>query len=162
MTRRWNRWPEGSEELLTQLWAKGLSGATIARMMGGGLKRNAVIGKAHRLKLARRAPSPSGLPPQTREQFNARRRARHAEKRVSAGYAPPHTRFNGMKPRLLKAPHAPPVAIVAYAGEPQLITDLPNRKGCRYAVTETTPFKFCGAPGYPWCEYHQAVVWRPV
>lgn len=67
-----------------------------------------------------------------------------------------------LPPRLHEARHAPPVAQPAYAGDPKLITELPNGKGCRFAVTDDRPFKFCGAPGYPWCEHHKAIVWRPV
>ena len=49
-------WTPEKEEKLKQLWKKGHSGSQIAMMLGG-TTRNAVIGKAHRLKLEARTVS---------------------------------------------------------------------------------------------------------
>lgn len=49
-------WTEDRVSVLTKLWAEGLSGSQIARRLGG-ITRNAVIGKVHRLGLAARVPS---------------------------------------------------------------------------------------------------------
>lgn len=46
----------GNIELLTSLYAEGKSASEIARSLGQGVSRNAVIGKAVRLKLPRRGP----------------------------------------------------------------------------------------------------------
>ena len=48
------RWSEERVELLTKLWAEGLSASQIAARLGG-VSRNAVIGKVHRLGLAGRS-----------------------------------------------------------------------------------------------------------
>lgn len=50
-------WTEKRIAQLAKLWKEGRTASEIAKEMGGGLTRNAVIGKAHRLKLERR-PSP--------------------------------------------------------------------------------------------------------
>lgn len=50
-------WTEDRIEILKQLWDKGLSASQIAKELGEGVTRNAVIGKAHRLNLKSR-PSP--------------------------------------------------------------------------------------------------------
>ena len=50
-------WTEEREQRLRDLWEKGYTASQIAEMLGGGTTRNAVIGKAHRLKLAARAVS---------------------------------------------------------------------------------------------------------
>jgi len=50
-------WTEERVALLKECWAEGLSASQIAERLGGGTTRNAVIGKAHRLGLAKR-PSP--------------------------------------------------------------------------------------------------------
>ena len=42
-------WPPEHGALLRQWWAEGLSAATIADQLGGGLTRNAVIGKVNRM-----------------------------------------------------------------------------------------------------------------
>ena len=50
-------WTEEREQKLKELWRKGYTASQIAEMLGGSTTRNAVIGKAHRLKLAARAAS---------------------------------------------------------------------------------------------------------
>ncbi|RMF73585.1 MAG: global cell cycle regulator GcrA-like protein [Alphaproteobacteria bacterium] len=50
-------WTDEKIELLKKLWAKGLSASQIAKELGDGISRNAVIGKVHRLGLKSR-PSP--------------------------------------------------------------------------------------------------------
>ena len=50
-------WTDDKIEQLKKLWGKGLTASQIAKEIGGGITRNAVIGKAHRLKLPSR-PSP--------------------------------------------------------------------------------------------------------
>ena len=49
-------WSSDTIDALRQLWADGQSASQIAKALGG-ISRNAVIGKAHRLKLPSR-PSP--------------------------------------------------------------------------------------------------------
>ena len=49
-------WTDERVEMLKQLWTEGLSASQIADKMGG-VSRNAVIGKVHRLKLESRAKS---------------------------------------------------------------------------------------------------------
>jgi GcrA cell cycle regulator len=53
-------WTPEKEEKLKQLWKKGHSGSQIAAMLGN-TTRNAVIGKAHRLKLEARSVSSNRL-----------------------------------------------------------------------------------------------------
>ena len=50
-------WTDERVEKLRELWDKGLSASQIAKELGEGVTRNAVIGKAHRLGLKSR-PSP--------------------------------------------------------------------------------------------------------
>jgi len=50
-------WTDDKIDKLQKLWGKGLTASQIAEKLGGGITRNAVIGKAHRLKLPSR-PSP--------------------------------------------------------------------------------------------------------
>ena len=63
------QWSPERVETLTRLWAEGLSARQIAEKLGGGVTRNAVIGKAHRLNLQRgteipkKEPEPEPVPP---------------------------------------------------------------------------------------------------
>src|SRR3954447_20149266 len=56
-------WTDERVELLKKLWSDGLSASQIANQLGG-VSRNAVIGKVHRLSLSGRAkPAASGPRP---------------------------------------------------------------------------------------------------
>ncbi len=52
-------WNEPRVELLTRLWVAGETARAIAEKLGGGVTRNAVIGKAHRLGLTGKQGSKS-------------------------------------------------------------------------------------------------------
>ncbi|MBX7146053.1 MAG: GcrA family cell cycle regulator [Alphaproteobacteria bacterium] len=59
------QWTEQRINLLKDLWGQGKSASQIARILGEGLTRNAVIGKVHRLGLASRptvSSSPQSIP----------------------------------------------------------------------------------------------------
>ena len=47
-------WTDERVDLLRRLWGEGKTAAEIAKELGEGVTRNAVIGKAHRLKLSSR------------------------------------------------------------------------------------------------------------
>lgn len=54
-------WTDERVELLAKLWAEGLSASQIATQLGG-VSRNAVIGKVHRLKLSGRGRASAAQP----------------------------------------------------------------------------------------------------
>lgn len=55
-------WTDERVALLKKLWMEGLSASQIAAELSGGVTRNAVIGKVHRLKLSARAKPASVAP----------------------------------------------------------------------------------------------------
>jgi GcrA cell cycle regulator len=55
------RWSDDAADALKRLWRDGRSASEIADLMGEGVTRNMVIGKAHRLGLEAR-PSPIKRP----------------------------------------------------------------------------------------------------
>ena len=59
-------WTDDRVEMLKKLWADGLSASQIAAELGG-ITRNAVIGKVHRLGLSGRAKAPSSSAPRPRK-----------------------------------------------------------------------------------------------
>ena len=67
LRRGWNKgketmmWTDERVELLKKLWADGLSASQIAAELGG-ITRNAVIGKVHRLGLSGRAETLGNIP----------------------------------------------------------------------------------------------------
>ena len=77
-------WTEDKEKKLKELWEKGHTASQIAEILGN-TTRNAVIGKAHRLKLAARAGSkhnsihkkqPEAVSAQNRTDKNISRKSR--------------------------------------------------------------------------------------
>jgi len=84
-------WTDDRVDRLTQLWTDGLSAREIARALGGGVTRNAVIGKLHRLGLLG-ARGPVSAKPRTRPARTAavarRRRAPKAHREADAARAP--------------------------------------------------------------------------
>ena len=62
MTDAGAAWTDERVELLKRLWSEGLSASQIAAQIGG-VTRNAVIGKVHRLGLSGRAKAPSTAAP---------------------------------------------------------------------------------------------------
>src|SRR5438094_10225878 len=59
-------WTDERVETLKKLWTEGLSASQIAAELGG-ITRNAVIGKVHRLGLSGRAKSPASTTPRPRK-----------------------------------------------------------------------------------------------
>ena len=62
-------WTPEREEKLKELWKKGHSGSQIANLLGN-TTRNAVIGKAHRLKLQARTTSKKSISKKSAEKIN--------------------------------------------------------------------------------------------
>ena len=67
-------WTSEKVEKLKELWSKGHTASQIAEALGD-TTRNAVIGKAHRLKLEARAPSKQSSSPKSRENRQVMRRS---------------------------------------------------------------------------------------
>ena len=55
-------WTEERVELLRKLWLDGWSASRIAVELAGGVTRNAVIGKVHRLGMSGRVKAPTAMP----------------------------------------------------------------------------------------------------
>ena len=145
-------WTDERVELLKKLWQDGLSASQIAKQLGG-VTRNAVIGKVHRLGLSGRA-APSK--PQ-RTVFKAPRPARPAAAAPSA-------------PRRIAEPVAshPAPAPVRYADEkPGTATVLTlGAHMCKWPIGDPAQdnFTFCGRRADetgPYCHEHAQVAYQP-
>ena len=150
-------WTDERVETLKKLWLDGLSASQIAKQLGG-VTRNAVIGKVHRLGLSgRAAPSQPARPA-----FKAPRPARPAATAVPMARraAPPQTRE--ASPITARAPSPPPqpeergVATVLTLGAHM----------CKWPIGDpaTDDFSFCGrrsADDGPYCVEHARVAYQP-
>lgn len=156
-------WTEDRVARLTKLWADGLSASQIAAILGG-VTRNAVIGKVHRLGLSGRAkPAPSST-------SRVKRQPR------SSGYATSRTpraapRSNGATALKIDAD-----AEIRFRPKPTEDVVVPmSRRLTVMQLTEDTckwpngdpqnsDFSFCGHTSKettPYCEFHSKLAFQP-
>ena len=146
-------WTEDRVEILTKLWAEGLSASQIAAKLGG-VTRNAVIGKVHRLGLSGRA-KPS-RPSIKRARATRKPRARVVSK-------PRAPRMPAQPPAL---PPPPPLEAKPMAnGEYATIMTIRDHM-CKWPIGDPSDsdFRFCGRKikdSEPYCEAHCNVAYQP-
>lgn len=151
-------WTEDRVEILKKLWAEGLSASQIAKQLGG-VTRNAVIGKVHRLGLSGRA-TPSR--PQRRTVTRSSSRPRQASPANRARSKPSAPR----NPVVKAAPPSPPLEAEKMAnGEYATVLTL-KESMCKWPIGDPaeTTFRFCGrrsSPGHAYCEAHSAMAFQP-
>ncbi len=144
-------WTEDRVEILAKLWADGLSASQIATQLGG-VTRNAVIGKVHRLGLSGRA-KPS-------------RPAKRAAKRTTA-----RTRRTAGSRGLMPRRAAPPPPIAPLEAKPlpngEFATILTiNEQMCKWPIGDpsSAEFRFCGRgtnKAEPYCKAHAQLAYQP-
>ena len=150
-------WTDERVELLKKLWADGLSASQIAAELGG-VTRNAVIGKVHRLGLAGRAKSPSSAAPRPRKP-----RAPHMLR-----VARPSIRGNTALMQAFEYDiEAEPAFVdnVIPLGQRRTLLEL-TEETCRWPIGDPgqPDFFFCGGQaitGLPYCAYHSRVAYQP-
>lgn len=152
-------WTDDRVELLKKLWADGLSASQIAGRLGG-VTRNAVIGKVHRLGLSGRATSSRSSSPRPRRQHVPR-----------AGRAPSMlygTRGNtALKPQYdTDLDLVPLEELVIPLHERASIMTL-KESMCRWPIGDPgdSEFHFCGRKKcgtLPYCKHHARMAYQPV
>ena len=146
-------WTEDRVGALKKLWLEGQSASQIAKQLGGGVTRNAVIGKVHRLGLSGRA-----APSQP-----ARATFRPARPRPTPTQAPSAPRrIEALQPRASMPvparptmPELPGTATVMTLGAHM----------CNWPIGDpsSTEFSFCGrrASEGVYCVEHARVAYQP-
>ncbi len=143
-------WTDDRVELLKTLWAEGLSAAQIANKMGG-VTRNAVIGKVHRLGLSGRAtpakPQRGCAPSPERREASAAPKARR-----------PEVKSVIPEPEFI----AP---LVLDTGDRTTVTTIKNNM-CKWPLGDPAreDFHFCGQStlsGKSYCAYHAHLAFQP-
>ena len=143
-------WTDERVESLKKLWLEGLSASQIAKQLGG-VTRNAVIGKVHRLGLSGRA-APSQ--PQ-RSVFRAPRPPRPVQ---AAAPAP-------RRPAPQPVPVAAPIIRDEAPGQATVLTL--GAHMCRWPIGDpaTENFSFCGrrtgGEDGPYCHDHAMIAYQP-
>ncbi|MFN4175580.1 GcrA family cell cycle regulator [Phenylobacterium sp.] len=137
-------WTDDRVHTLTRLWREGLSASQIARALAGGVTRNAVIGKVHRLGLSGRTkPSAPAL--------RARREAR--PRRVIRCAA-----------TIRRPTPSPPLEPPPEIGAASILSV--RRGQCRWPSGDPLAdgFCLCGAPTVrgAYCAGHAEIAYRPL
>jgi len=151
-------WTDDRVEMLKKLWAEGLSASQIASELGG-VTRNAVIGKVHRLGLAGRAKSPGTAAPRTRKA-----RATSPMLRISR----PAVRGNTALAQLYETELDPQPDLadnVIPLGQRRTLLEL-TEETCRWPIGDpgTPEFFFCGGQtitSLPYCAHHSRIAYQP-
>ncbi len=158
-------WSEERVELLKRLWGDGLSASQIAGQLGGGVTRNAVIGKVHRLGLAGRVRP--GAPAPVPAAAAASRRIKPGRAEAAPPVAVPTVVPLPPVLTALNGGGAPASASTVAIPVSQRVTIMELRESmCRWPMGDpTTPdFHFCGAraiTGLPYCTQHAQVAYQP-
>lgn len=124
-------WNEDRIQILTRKWADGMPASGIAILLGAGISKNSVIGKARRLRLPMRKLG--GM-------FSPRRNRRSHIPRVAV-------------------PVAETAAAKAYEFLGIALLDL-ERGQCRFPHGDDAPYLFCGQPaqsGASYCAHCYAI-----
>ncbi|NNK66278.1 MAG: GcrA cell cycle regulator [Rhodobacteraceae bacterium] len=171
-------WTDERVEQLKKMWGEGQSASQIAKELGG-VTRNAVIGKVHRLGLSNRAGAApaktakekpaakaeaSPAKPAAAEATPAARPAQSPARKqiIPAGQPlPPQPSANEISPEALAS-----VREVEKKSKKISLMELTERT-CKWPVGDpaTDDFWFCGLPvqqGKPYCEAHVGVAFQPM
>lgn len=159
-------WTEDRVETLKKLWADGLSASQIAKQLGG-VTRNAVIGKVHRLGLSGRA-----APSRPARRAAPRPSVARPSKPAAPAVAKPAAKkpATPATPRIVRevAPVETPEPLEARRLENgEYATVLTLREGmCKWPIGDPAgaEFRFCGhstKPGSAYCEAHAAQAYQP-
>lgn len=146
-------WTDDRVSLLKKLWSEGKTAAEIAGELGG-VTRNAVIGKAHRLKLSSRV-SPI--------QQNKKKTAKPEADSVPVKKEKPAAKSNKTAAAAPKTRPAEEVAIIQ-KGDGVHMAELKERM-CRWPIGDPrdAEFRFCGCKvhsGLPYCAEHAKMAYQ--
>ncbi|WP_267553275.1 GcrA family cell cycle regulator [Rhizobium rhizogenes] len=164
-------WTDERVEKLKKLWSEGLSASQIAAQLGG-VSRNAVIGKVHRLNLpgrakaggttaAARTPKRSATAPRA-SNYQARVATRTITRQQGAAMLKEEVEIDTVN----EIQYRPAANVVVPISRRLGLTELTERT-CKWPVGDPLKddFHFCGnesPDSSPYCTYHQRLAYQPV
>ena len=182
-------WTDDRVEILKKLWVEGQSASQIAKELGG-VTRNAVIGKVHRLGLSNRATSSSSSKSDTKSKTSVKSMSdtkrvsnKTSASKVTSANSPSEPRSNVTSLRRQIIPAGQPLPPQPSANEisPEALARVSEiekkakkislleltERTCKWPVGDpsTEEFWFCGLPsqaGKPYCEAHVGVAFQPM
>jgi GcrA cell cycle regulator len=176
-------WTDERVELLKKMWGEGQSASQIAKELGG-VTRNAVIGKVHRLGLSNRTTSTAKSETKPKAAPKAEVKSKPAAKQPGAAPKPQETPAAKPVPaRKAIIPAGQPLPPQPSANEisPEALAKVNaiekkakklslmelTERTCKWPVGDpaTEDFWFCGLPvqqGKPYCDAHVGVAFQPM
>lgn len=163
-------WTDERIELLRKLWLDGLSASRIAAELAGGVTRNAVIGKVHRLGLSGRIKAVAPV------MASARPRDTAPQVQARTPVMPPQRTAMPMRGNIALAVQAHAMTMpqaqrtsgdVVPMNEHVTIMDL-RESMCRWPVGDPTSseFRYCGGKASagegPYCAFHSRMAYQPM
>ncbi|RAZ87439.1 GcrA cell cycle regulator [Mesorhizobium hawassense] len=162
-------WTDERVELLRKLWSEGLSASQIAAQLGG-VSRNAVIGKVHRLKLSGRgrataAPARQKKVVQGASMQKSVTRAANATRHVTATIGATALQVQFDAEPVARHYIRPVENVVVPISRNLQLVELTERT-CKWPNGDplSEDFSFCGndaAETGPYCKYHSRVAFQP-
>lgn len=173
-------WTDDRVEILKTMWMEGKSASQIAKELGG-VTRNAVIGKVHRLGLSNRATPAKAKPKSTTKSKASTKTKAPAKPKMAEPSLNSHAiTLPPRKPIMAPGQPLPPqpstneiseealarVATVEKEARKLSLMELTERT-CKWPIGDpaTENFWFCGLPvepGKPYCDAHNGVAFQPV
>jgi GcrA cell cycle regulator len=181
-------WTDERVEKLKELWGDGMSASQIAKILGG-VTRNAVIGKVHRLGLSNRGAAPGGqsapddakpAPKPAKPSHPAKAAAEPKETVAVPEEVKPAPLVVRTQPVIRDAtqPRAPGLPTPEEQAARATLVEIEKmakrldlmsltERTCKWPIGDPTEesFHFCGLPsvaGKPYCEHHVAVAFQPM
>lgn len=162
-------WTDERVERLKKLWADGLSASQIAAELGG-VSRNAVIGKVHRLSLPGRAKSGGSSASRAKRVSTSSRSSNYASRSGPTRSMPRTSGATALKQDVIADAVAevdmrPIEDVVVPIMRKLTLTEL-TEKTCKWPVGDPMQedFFFCGTDcddSGPYCTYHSKMAFQP-
>ncbi|GAA2841490.1 Global cell cycle regulator GcrA [Aminobacter aminovorans] len=162
-------WTDERVELLRKLWSEGLSASQIAAQLGG-VSRNAVIGKVHRLKLSSRGRA-TAAPARQKKTTQATTPTKSVQRTVTAtrtvtasiGATALQAQFE-VEP--VARQYIRPVENVVVPISRRLQLVQLSERTCKWPNGDplSEDFSFCGneaGESGPYCGYHSKIAFQP-
>ena len=174
-------WTDERVEILTKMWGEGNSASQIAKELGG-VTRNAVIGKVHRLGLSNRATNSTSNKSESNVKSAPKSSSKAKQKaRKIAATEPKSDNVTSLRRQIIPAGQPLPPQPSANEISPEALARVSEiekkakrlslleltEKTCKWPVGDpaTEEFWFCGLAtqsGKPYCEAHVGVAFQPM